>query len=63
MNRRLAVLAACLLATSAIAQTPRPAQDAPVVPNNPDYTALQEGKPVDSRQSSGTSNRRRRPAK
>ncbi|MFO1247636.1 MAG: PQQ-dependent sugar dehydrogenase [Alphaproteobacteria bacterium] len=50
MIRRFAVLAACLLATSAMAQTPQPAQDAPVVPNNPDYTALVEGKPVDSRQ-------------
>ncbi|MCX7280208.1 MAG: PQQ-dependent sugar dehydrogenase [Alphaproteobacteria bacterium] len=48
MTRRLAALAACLLATAAVAQTP-PAQDAPVVPNNPDYTALVEGKPVDSR--------------
>jgi len=57
MNRRLAVLAACLLATSAIAQTPRPAQDAPVVPNNPDYTALQEGKPVDSRQNENIKDR------
>jgi glucose/arabinose dehydrogenase len=28
---------------------PAPAPIAPVVPNNPDYTALQEGKPVDSR--------------
>jgi glucose/arabinose dehydrogenase len=48
MTRRLAAFAACLLATAALAQTP-PAQDAPVVPNNPDYTALVEGKPVDSR--------------
>jgi glucose/arabinose dehydrogenase len=51
MNRRLAVLAACLLATSAVAQTPAPTNPPiPVVPNNPDYTALVEGKPVDSRQ-------------
>src|SRR6478672_4981192 len=55
MNHRLAALAVCLLATSAIraevrAQAPRPAQDAPVVPNNPDYTALVEGKPFDTRQ-------------
>ena len=48
MTRRLAVLAACLLSTTVLAQTP-PAQDAPTVPNNPDYTALVEGKPVDSR--------------
>src|SRR6476646_10470271 len=55
MNCHLAALAVCLLATSAIraevrAQTPRPAQDAPVVPNNRDYTALAEGKPFDTRQ-------------
>ena len=52
MNRRLAALAACLLsATAALAQTPpAPAKPmAPTVPNNPDYAAVQEGKPVDSR--------------
>ena len=48
MIRRFAVLAACLLSTSVLAQTPA-AQDAPTVPNNPDYTALVEGRPVDSR--------------
>jgi glucose/arabinose dehydrogenase len=51
MNRRLAALAACLLATAAVAQTPAPTNPPiPVVPTNPDYSALQEGKPVDSRQ-------------
>ena len=42
MNRRFAVLAACLLASSALAQTP-PAPTlppAPTVPYKPDYTAL-----------------------
>ena len=51
MNRRLAVLAACLLATTAVAQTP-PAPTvplAPAVPFNPDYTAPVEGKPFDTR--------------
>jgi len=48
MTHRLAAIAACLLSTTVLAQTP-PTQDAPTVPNNPDYTALQEGKPVDSR--------------
>jgi len=37
------------LTSVAIAQTPAPVGDAPVVPNNPDYAALQEGKPVDTR--------------
>ena len=51
MNRRLAVLAACLLATTAIAQTPAPTfPPPPTVANNPDYANLVEGKPVDSRQ-------------
>ncbi len=52
MNRRLAVLAACLLASSALAQTPpAPAfPPPPTVPNNPDYANLVEGKPVDNRQ-------------
>jgi glucose/arabinose dehydrogenase len=50
MIRRLAALAVCLLATSAVAQTPAPTNPpVPTVPNNPDYTALQEGKPVDTR--------------
>jgi glucose/arabinose dehydrogenase len=54
MNRRLATAIVCLLSTTALAaevwaQTPRPAQDAPTVPNNPDYSVLQEGKPVDGR--------------
>jgi glucose/arabinose dehydrogenase len=53
MKRRLVILAACLLTTTALcaevlAQTPAPPA-IPVVPTNPDYTALQEGKPVDSR--------------
>ena len=51
MNRRFAVLAACLLATTAIAQTPAPTfPPPPTVPNNPDYANLVEGKPVDNRQ-------------
>jgi len=52
MNRRLAVLAACLLASSALAQTPPApaAPAAPAVPFNPDYGALVEGKPFDTRQ-------------
>jgi glucose/arabinose dehydrogenase len=50
MIRRLAVIAACLLATTAVAQTPAPAPPAaPAVPFNPDYTALVEGKPFDTR--------------
>ena len=52
MNRRLTVLAACLLASSAFAQTP-PAPTVPpppTVPMNPDYANLVEGKPVDNRQ-------------
>ena len=52
MNRRLTVLAACLLASSALAQTP-PAPTVPpppTVPMNPDYANLVEGKPVDNRQ-------------
>jgi glucose/arabinose dehydrogenase len=54
MTRRLAAIAACLLSTSALcvgvlAQTPPPASLAPTVPDKPDYTALVEGKPVDSR--------------
>ena len=49
MTRRLAALAACLLATAAVAQTPSPASLAPTVPDKPDYTAVVEGKPVDSR--------------
>ena len=51
MKRRLAVLAACLLATAAVAQTPAPTvPPPPTVANNPDYANLVEGKPVDSRQ-------------
>ena len=50
-----------VLALNALAQEEKPAAGAvtiapaasapaaPTVPNNPDYTALQEGKPVDSR--------------
>ncbi|MEO8301014.1 MAG: PQQ-dependent sugar dehydrogenase [Rhizomicrobium sp.] len=48
MIRRLAALAVCLLATTAVAQTPAAAPPPP--PTNPDYAAMQEGKPVDSRQ-------------
>src|SRR5689334_20299697 len=51
----LAFLAStCLISThqASTAQTPPPPTNPPipVVPNNPDYTALVEGKPVDSRQ-------------
>ncbi|HUE63383.1 MAG TPA: PQQ-dependent sugar dehydrogenase [Rhizomicrobium sp.] len=50
MNIRLAAIAACLLSTTALAQTaPAPQSDAPTVPNNPDYSAVVEGKPIDSR--------------
>jgi glucose/arabinose dehydrogenase len=38
-----------LLSTAALAQTPPATPAAPTVPNNPDYAALQEGKPIDSR--------------
>jgi glucose/arabinose dehydrogenase len=55
MNRRLAAALVCLMSTSSLclgvlAQTP-PATPplAPTVPDKPDYTALVEGKPVDSR--------------
>jgi glucose/arabinose dehydrogenase len=48
MKFRLAVLAAALLSTSALAQTP-PQSDAPTVPSMPDYAAVSEGKPIDSR--------------
>ncbi|MBA2589373.1 MAG: PQQ-dependent sugar dehydrogenase [Alphaproteobacteria bacterium] len=49
MNRRLAAIAACLLSTTVLAQTPATPPLAPTVPDKPDYTALVEGKPVDSR--------------
>ncbi len=49
MTRRLAAIAVCLLSTTVLAQTPTPASLAPTVPDKPDYTALVEGKPVDSR--------------
>ena len=53
MNHRLAALAVCLMSTTALRGGADPAAPAkpvaPTVPNNPDYTALQEGKPVDSR--------------
>ncbi len=48
MNRRLAAVLVCLMSSAALAQTP-PAPKPPTVPNNPDYAAVQEGKPVDSR--------------
>ena len=44
----LAFLASTCLTT--VAQTPAPPTTIPVVPTNPDYTALVEGKPVDARQ-------------
>src|SRR5690349_17991902 len=49
----LAFLAStCLVSTfqASTAQTPAPPTTIPVVPTNPDYTALVEGKPVDNRQ-------------
>jgi glucose/arabinose dehydrogenase len=50
MNIRLAAIAVFLLSTTALAQTPpAPKSDAPTVPNNPDYSAVTEGKPIDSR--------------
>ena len=53
MNHRLAAALVCLMSTSSLgaqAQTPPPAKPAaPTVANNPDYAALQEGKPIDSR--------------
>ena len=36
-------------ATTVAPATTAPAATAPTVPNNPDYAALQEGKPVDTR--------------
>ena len=48
-----------LLSTTALAQTPAPQGDAPVVPNNPDYSKVIEGQPIDSRENE---NRRDRPA-
>jgi len=50
MNIRLAALAVCLLSTTALAQTPAPSADnPPVATPMPDYSALVEGKPIDSR--------------
>jgi len=57
MNIRLAAIAACLLSTTALAQTPAPKSDAPVVPNLPDYSAVTEGKPIDSRQNENVRDR------
>src|ERR1051326_7334196 len=45
-----AAVAFVCLTSAATAQTPPPPPTIPVVPTNPDYTALQEGEPVDSRQ-------------
>jgi len=63
MKRRLAVAFACLSSTAlvvaALAQTP-PAPTAPpipVVPTNPDYAAVVEGKPVDTRQNENKDDR------
>jgi aldose sugar dehydrogenase len=47
MHHRLAAALVCLLSTTALAQTP-PASPPPV-PTNPDYAAVQEGKPIDTR--------------
>jgi len=51
MKNRLIVLAAVLLSTTALAQTPAapPADAPPVAAPMPDYSALTEGKPIDSR--------------
>ena len=65
MKRRLAVAFACLssvalastaLVVAALAQTP-PAPPIPVVPTNPDYAAVVEGKPVDTRQNENKDDR------
>src|ERR1051326_6144450 len=45
-----AAVAFVCLTSAATAQTPPPPPTIPVVPTNPDYTAHQEGEPVDSRQ-------------
>ena len=39
------------------AQTPAPQGDAPTVPNIPDYSAVMEGKPIDSRQNENVRDR------
>jgi glucose/arabinose dehydrogenase len=57
MNIRLAVLAVMLLSTAALAQTPAPQGDAPVVPNNPDYSKVTEGQPIDGRQNENVRDR------
>jgi len=51
MNLRLAALAVCLLSTTALAQTPPapPSDLPPVATPMPDYAAVTEGKPIDSR--------------
>ena len=63
MKTHIAAALTCLALTPALAQEERPAaaaatiapattapaSTAPTVPNNPDYAAVQEGKPVDSR--------------
>jgi glucose/arabinose dehydrogenase len=59
MKIRLAAIAVMLLSTTALAQTPAQQGDAPVVPNNPDYSKVTEGQPIDSRENE---NRRDRPA-
>ncbi|HWI84889.1 MAG TPA: PQQ-dependent sugar dehydrogenase [Sphingomonas sp.] len=48
MNRFLAAVTASLITTAIGSQTPT-ASPAPIVPNNPDYTALTEGRPMDAR--------------
>jgi len=54
MKTHVAVALAFLASTclTSTAQTPPPPTNPPIptVPNNPDYTALVEGKPVDARQ-------------
>jgi glucose/arabinose dehydrogenase len=57
MNLRLAAIVTCLLSTTALAQTPAPQGDAPTVPNIPDYSAVMEGKPIDSRQNENVRDR------
>jgi glucose/arabinose dehydrogenase len=50
MKRSLAAAAACLMSTAVLAQTPPPAAPPQLPqPRNPDYAAVQEGKPIDTR--------------
>lgn len=61
MNSRfttlLVCLLACLLCAPALAQTTTSQGSAPIVPNNPDYSRLTEGQPVDNRQNENVRDR------